>query len=165
MVYQLYHTKLYFYILKCTHSAYLAEETVQLSFILLWEKREKLSPNFSISVQLFRMAKSVMIDQLRKQQVHNKHMASLLQEQSDWHTETDITIKEELKQVFNSIEQLSPIRRNVFKLSRLEGLPHKEIARQLSISPKTVENHVLRAVRQLKNSLLIAGILFIQFLP
>ncbi|RFS21728.1 RNA polymerase sigma factor [Chitinophaga silvatica] len=164
MVYQLYHTKLYFYVLKCTHSAYLSEETVQLSFILLWEKRSKLSTNFNISAQLFRIAKSVMIDLLRKQQVHNRHIASMLQEQPDWHMETDITIKEELKLVFNSIEQLSPIRRNVFKLSRLEGLPHKEIARQLSISPKTVENHILRAVRQLKDSLLIISILLIRLL-
>jgi RNA polymerase sigma-70 factor (family 1) len=155
MIYQQYHTKLYFYVLKCTHSVYLSEETVQLSFILLWERREKLSTNFNISAQLFRIAKSVMTDLLRKQQVRNRHTQSMLSETPDWHMETDITVKEELKRVYNSIEQLSPIRKNVFKLSRFEGLPHKEIAKQLSISPKTVENHIVRAIRQLKNSLLL----------
>lgn len=155
MIYQQYHTKLYFYVLKCTHSAYLSEETVQLSFILLWEKREKLSTNYNISVQLFRIAKSVMTDLLRKQQVRNRHTETLIRETPDWHMETDLTVKEELTRVYNSIEQLSPIRRNVFKLSRFEGLPHKEIAKQLSISPKTVENHIVRAIRQLKDSLLL----------
>ncbi|TWF33847.1 RNA polymerase sigma-70 factor (ECF subfamily) [Chitinophaga polysaccharea] len=164
MVYQQYHAKLYFYVLKCTHSAYLSEETVQLSFILLWERREKLSTSYNISAQLFRIAKSVMTDLLRKQQVRNRHTACMVQEQPDWHMETDITVKEELQQVYNSIEQLSPIRKNVFKLSRFEGLPHKEIARQLSISPKTVENHILRAVRQLKDSLLLVLILLIRHL-
>ncbi|NML40394.1 RNA polymerase sigma-70 factor [Chitinophaga sp. G-6-1-13] len=155
MIYQQYHTKLYFYVLKCTHSAYLSEETVQLSFILLWEKREKLSTDYNISAQLFRIAKSVMTDLLRKQQVRNRHTEIMVRETPDWHMETDLTVKEELTRVYNSIEQLSPIRRNVFKLSRFEGLPHKEIAKQLSISPKTVENHIVRAIRQLKDSLLL----------
>ncbi len=155
LVYQQYHTKLYFYVLKCTHSVYIAEETVQLTFILLWEKREKLSMSFSISTQLFRIGKSVMTDLLRKQQVRNRHTEILVRDNTNWHVETDITVKEELTRVYNSIEQLSPIRKNVFKLSRFEGLPHKEIARQLSISPKTVENHIVRAIRQLKNSLLL----------
>ena len=96
-----------------------------------------------------------MTDLLRKQQVRNRHTASMVRETPDWHMETDLTVKEELTRVYNSIEQLSPIRRNVFKLSRFEGLPHKEIARQLSISPKTVENHIVRAIRQLKDSLLL----------
>jgi RNA polymerase sigma-70 factor (family 1) len=155
MIYQQYHTKLYFYVLKCTHSVYLSEETVQLSFILLWERREKLSTNYNISAQLFRIAKSVMTDLLRKQQVRERHTESMVRETPDWHMETDLTVKEELKRVYNSIEQLSPIRKNVFKLSRFEGLPHKEIAKQLSISPKTVENHIVRAIRQLKDSLLL----------
>jgi len=161
MVYQQYHTKLYFYVLKCTHSVYIAEETVQLSFILLWERREKLSTGFNISTQIFRIGKSVMTDLLRKQQVRNRHTQQLVQDTSNWHVETDITVKEELNRVYNSIEQLSPIRKNVFKLSRFEGLPHKEIARQLSISPKTVENHIVRAIRQLKNSLLLLIVLMI----
>jgi len=161
MVYQEYHTKLYFYVLKCTHSVYIAEETVQLSFILLWEKREKLSTGYNISTQIFRIGKSVMTDLLRKQQVRNRHTQQLVQETPNWHIETDITVKEELNRVYNSIEQLSPIRKNVFKLSRFEGLPHKEIARQLSISPKTVENHIVRAIRQLKNSLLLLILLMI----
>ncbi len=153
MVYQQYHAKLYFYILKCTHSAYIAEETVQLSFILLWEKREKLSVHFNISTQIFRIGKSVMTDLLRKQQVRNRHTQLLMRETDDWYMEPDLVVKEELKQVCDGIEQLSPVRRHVFKLSRFEGLPHKEIAKQLSISPKTVENHIVRAIRQLKSSL------------
>lgn len=164
MIYQQYHAKLYFYVLKCTHSVYLAEETVQLSFILLWERREKLSANFNISSQLFRIAKSVMTDLLRKQQVRNKHTESMIRETPDWHMETDISVKEELNRVYHSIEQLSPVRKNVFKLSRFEGLPHKEIARQLSISPKTVENHIVRAIRQLKDSLLLLFFLIISSL-
>ncbi|MEC5145004.1 RNA polymerase sigma-70 factor [Chitinophaga sp. 212800010-3] len=153
VVYHTYHSKLYFYVLKCTHSAYIAEETVQLTFILLWEKRARLSTSYSISTQIFRIGKSVMTDQLRKQEVRTRHTQMLIRDTAGRHAETDITIKEELQRVYHHIEQLSPTRRNIFKLSRFEGLPHKEIARQLSISPKTVENHIVRAIRKLKEQL------------
>jgi len=65
-VFNEYHGKLYFYILKKTNSEYMAEEVVQLSFIKLWNTRENLNEEFSISTQLFRIAKTTLIDLVRK---------------------------------------------------------------------------------------------------
>lgn len=155
MAYNLYHSKLYFYVLKHTHSAYLSEETVQLTFIKLWEKRATLSESFNLSEQLFRIAKSIMIDLLRKQQVHTKHIDLLAEEASNFQMETDFAKKDELSRIYESIEQMSPVRKAVFKLRHLHDLPNKEISTQLSISSKTVENHLMRGRRQLKNNLLL----------
>jgi RNA polymerase sigma-70 factor (family 1) len=152
--YQLYHTKLYFYALKHTHSAYLAEEIVQMTFIKLWENRNTLSPDIDLSPQLFRIAKSTMIDLLRKEIRRLDHYAALAAETSNPTSETpDLAGKEDLHQIYDAIEQMAPVRQKVFRLSRLEGLSHKEISKQLSISPKTVENHIGRALRQLKDTL------------
>ncbi len=74
MVYQLYHQKLYFFTLRHVQSAYVAEETVQLTFIRLWEKRESLAPDVPLSQQVFRIGKSIMVDLLRKQYVRDRHM-------------------------------------------------------------------------------------------
>ncbi|WP_343702066.1 sigma-70 family RNA polymerase sigma factor [Chitinophaga sp.] len=155
MVYHQYHNKLYFYILKHTQSVYLAEEAVQLTFIRLWEKKETLSFDYELSFQVFRIAKSIMIDLLRKQSVQHRHMGQFTEEATVLHMEFDFSKKEELQRVYHCIEQLSPVRRHVFKMSRFEGLSHKKIAEQLSISPRTVENHILRAVHQLRKALLM----------
>ncbi|RPE09259.1 sigma-70 family RNA polymerase sigma factor [Chitinophaga lutea] len=154
MVYHQYHNKLYFFVLKHTQSVYLAEETVQLTFIKLWEKKESLSGDYELSFQVFRIARSIMIDLLRKQSVQDRHMGLFTEESAALHMEFDLSKKEELQRVYHCIEQLSPVRRHVFKMSRFEGLSHKKIAEQLSISPRTVENHILRAVHQLKKALL-----------
>jgi len=154
-VYQQYHTRLYFYVLKFTRSNYLSEEAVQLTFIKMWENRRQLSLHFDLSVQLFRIAKSITIDLLRKERASSQHVAVSEEETMALSVETDIVHKDELNHVEALIEELSPVRKTVFKLSRFENLSHKEIARQLSISPKTVENHIGRAIVQLKNKMVI----------
>lgn len=153
-VYQQYHSKLYYYILKHCHSTYLAEETVQLSFIKMWENRTTLSLQYDIAVQLFRIARSTMIDLLRKERSANRYLLYPVDEITEELFDNNNTdYKEDLKQVEALIEELSPVRKMVFKLSRFDELSHKEIAEQLHISPKTVENHIGRAIRQLKDKM------------
>jgi RNA polymerase sigma-70 factor (family 1) len=154
MAYQRYHEKLYFYVIKHTQSDYLAEETVQMTFIKLWENRSGLAADIDLSQQIFRIAKSTMIDLLRKEGRRQDHIAALAGQTAAFTAEEpDLSKKEDLRQIYDAIEQMAPVRKTVFKLSRLDGRTHKEIAEQLSISPKTVENHIGRAIRQLKDTL------------
>lgn len=163
-VYRQYHAKLYFYVLKHTKSPYLAEETVQLTFIKLWEKRAGLSEDLEISPQLFRIAKSLMFDLLRKEASTRDAIAAMTRDSGNFHVDPAALNKADLQEVYKAIERMSPVRRQVFKLSRINGLTQKDIAEQLSISPKTVENHIGRALRQLKDSIFLLIILFISFL-
>jgi RNA polymerase sigma-70 factor (ECF subfamily) len=155
VVYNQYHSKLYFYVLKHTQSPYLSEETVQLTFIKLWEKRSGLSEDIDISAQIFRIAKSMMYDLMRKESRSRESIAELAKNTEYLQIDPDILQKESLRQVYDTIERMSPVRKMVFKLSRFNGLPHKKIAEKLSISPKTVENHIGRALRQLKDAMLL----------
>lgn len=154
-VYHQYHTRLYYYVLKHTDSSYLAEEVVQLTFIKMWENRRQLSLHFDLSIQLFRIARSMTIDLLRKERKGERYVEVISDETMGLSVETDIIHKDELTHIEKLIEELAPVRRKVFKLSRFEDLSHKEIAEQLSISPKTVENHIGRAIIQLKNKLVL----------
>jgi len=144
-VYRLYNQKLYAYILKKTNSEYMAEEVVQLTFIRLWEKRKNLSAEYSISAQIFKMAGTILIDQLRKEAISQKHLSIVETESAQPGTQDlDLEILEQ------AIEQMAPVRKKVFKLSKLDGYSYKEIAELLSISPKTVENHMSKALKQLR---------------
>lgn len=151
-VFEAYHGKLYQYIYNYTQSAYYAEETVQLTFIKLWEKREGLSEEYSLSTQLFRIAKSIVIDLIRKEKVRDTLELSDIYI-SGPPEEDRLIVKEELRNVLSAIDQLPAQCQEVFKLSRLDQLSHKEISAQLSISPKTIETHISKALKYLRKTM------------
>ena len=72
------------------------------------------------------------------------------------------TLEEDLfetEDYFNTaVKSLPPVRKKVFMLNRLQGLSYKEIAQQLSISINTVEDHMSKALRQIRT--LITSFLF-----
>lgn len=157
-VFNEYHEKLYYYILKKTQSAYLAEEVVQITFIKLWDHKENLNENYSISTQLFRIATTSLIDLIRKNNTSELLLKKLI-EKGDNITINDTIGKLEAKELNNKIVKalntLPPMRREVFKMSRFEEKSHSEIASELKISTKTVENHISRALKQLRPFLTI----------
>lgn len=162
--YDLFHEKLYSYFLHKTKSADVSEELVQLTFIKLWRFRNKLNTGLPLSRQLFRIAKTNLIDILRR---HAASRTIPLQaiEQTDIPEENiSLPIDEhKLTIVLESLVHLPPMRRRIISF-RLEGLSNKEIADCLSISKKTVENQVNRAVRDIRKMSEHASLFIIIFL-
>jgi RNA polymerase sigma-70 factor (ECF subfamily) len=148
-----YHEKLYFFILKYAQSAELAEETVQITFIKIWENADRLTASLPLSIQVYRIAKSTMIDLLRKERVRKKYTVMFAATTDDVQVPVDIDGKEKLAQVNQVISNMAPVRKKVFTLSRIEGHSHNKIASLLSISPRTVENHIAQALRQLRENI------------
>ncbi|GGB25176.1 RNA polymerase sigma factor [Puia dinghuensis] len=149
--FEAHNVKLYQYIYNRTGNAYYAEETVQLTFIRLWEKREGLSEEYSLSIQLFRIAKSILIDLSRRETRRQTRELSDMFISGPTESER-LMYKEQLENVLSAIDQLPDQSRKVFQLSRLDNLSHKEIGEQLSISPKTVESHITRALKHLRKT-------------
>ncbi|MET7000823.1 RNA polymerase sigma factor [Chitinophaga defluvii] len=153
-VYAAFHEKLYFYFLKHTRSQQLSEELLQATFVKLWCYRKNLSDDHTLSEQLFRIAKTTMIDMLRK---NNKQRAFLKSyTDSIGHTSqvTEPATRDTMHHLQLEMEKLPPVRKKVFMLSRIDGLSHKEISHLLSISPKTVEVHITKALKHLRRVLL-----------
>ncbi|ANI88808.1 hypothetical protein A9P82_05600 [Arachidicoccus ginsenosidimutans] len=151
-VYNEYHKKLYNYIIARTNSAYCAEEVVQLTFIKLWNSRKHLSDDVGLNIQIFRIAKTTLIDFIRKTQRNED--ASLVVKNRNVEV-----INEVYKNVFyrettlkleKAVASLPPMRRKVFELSRYNEMSNKEISEKLSIAPKTVENHINLALRYIR---------------
>ncbi|SEM55900.1 RNA polymerase sigma-70 factor, ECF subfamily [bacterium A37T11] len=148
--YYRWHQKIYAYILHKTSSADTSEEVVQQVFVRLWEKREELSVHYSLSIQLFRMARTILIDELRKA-AHARTYKSFMELKGPAVVNGDLLeYKDTLKRVEEAINQMPPVRQRIFKMSRFEYKSYREIAEELSLSSKTVENHISLALKFLK---------------
>ena len=153
--YNRYHSRLYSFILFKTQCDFTAKEVVQLSFIRLWEKRSALDESLDLDIQLFGMAKQIMLAELRKEARRLRH-----NEQANPSPLAESLIKavenrDLLKHFEKEIENLPKMRKLVYDLSRRQGFSHQEIAELLSISPKTVENHIGKVLSALKQYMLL----------
>ena len=149
-IYAEYHQQLYFFIKKKTQSSFLAEEVVQLTFIKLWNYRQAVKSNLEIAVQLFHMARQVMIDELRKEATRNKYEGESAQTPFTDSLIQAIEAKDLKRIVEEELSDMPRMRKLVFNLSREKGLSHKEIAAMMGISTKTVEAHITKTLHQLK---------------
>jgi RNA polymerase sigma-70 factor (ECF subfamily) len=155
-VYNQYHQKLYFYLLNKTESAFYAEEITQISFIKLWQYREHLNENISIEMQIFRIAKTSFIDHLRKINTSEKKISMFKKSNKNFAMNgglVNLETEELSKKLQALLSQMPPARREVFEMSRIQGLSHKEIAMRQSVSVKTVENHINHSLKQIRKVL------------
>jgi RNA polymerase sigma-70 factor (ECF subfamily) len=151
--FNLYHQKLYYYVLSKTNSHFQAEEIVQLTFIKLWQYRHNLNHELPLSSQMFRIAKTTFIDQFRKLKsadsliIRIKNNPSVVDVNNGPGNlfEQDVT-----QQLQAALATMPAVRKKVFELSRFEGLSYKEIASQLAISIKTVENHINLSLKHVR---------------
>lgn len=130
-----------------------AEDAVQDVFVKMWQKKESIDGLENIKSYLFRATKNKCIEYLRKLKLDQKlseENARRIEVSSSINTDDEADkylLKEKL---FKSIRQLPPKCRNVFTLSKINGLTYNEIAEELDISSKTVENQMGRALRLLR---------------
>lgn len=152
-----FHHKIYLYILAKTRSPYLAEEVTQLTFIKLWNSRATLQEGLSLSAQLFQIAKTTCIDLLRKEGARLKLTIVKNEELQAPNSSVSETIdnRELQTKLSQEVQKMPPVRKKVFELSRYEAKTYKEIAQLLSLSEKTVENHISLALKQLRRMLTI----------
>jgi len=150
-----YNKRLYAAALKITKSSYGAEEIVQEVFAGLWEHRTRLQEVENPSAYIFTVAYNRTFRYLKKVS-KSKDLKEALRhrlKEARNDTEESMDMKETNRLINETIGQLPPRRQLIFKLSREEGLSHKEIAEQLNISPLTVKKQVVIALRNIRSSL------------
>lgn len=149
-----YNECLFFYFLKKTKSYPDAEELTQQTFIKFWEYRSSLSTEVPEKIQLFHKARLVLIDWLRKQATMRKLYENLSHQAEPAEELKDNFNYEESEQLIKklhlSINKLPKTRKKIFELFQFKGYSYKQIATILDISPKTVDNHIYQAMKQLR---------------
>jgi RNA polymerase sigma-70 factor (ECF subfamily) len=174
-LYLKYHSALYSNILRLCRDEIVAEDLLQETFVALWEKRHLLDPNQEISGWLFVVSynKSVSFLKIKLKESMTKSTSQQIDYGSDDRVEI---VENQINVLEKGILLLSPQKRMVFDLCKLQRKTYEEAARELNISKHTVKEYLSDAMdflkefakrepsNGLKNFLLLASLFKIQFL-
>lgn len=128
-----------------------AEDLIQKAFLYIWENRKKIKPNLSLKAYLFRIAYTRMLNHIEQDR---NHLDIEDHQNSTTKTPLDATEYSDLYTAFKKVISAMPERRRmVFESCFIDDLTYKETAELLSISVKTVENHMALAFKDLRREL------------
>jgi RNA polymerase sigma-70 factor (ECF subfamily) len=130
-----------------------AEEIVQEFFVKLWEKRTLLTIDSSVKNYLFRSIKNLCLNFIKHNNVRQQHAKHFIAEAETNHFNDNFIEVDLARKIEESIESLPEKRREIFRLSREEGLKYREIADKLKLSVKTVEAQMGLALKTLRDKL------------
>jgi RNA polymerase sigma-70 factor (family 1) len=152
-LYSKYCGPLYRFSLNCLKSKIEAEEVVQETFIKIWQKRKELKNELSFKSYLFTIAfnnirKRFRIN-VRISDVFENHMSNC----HDNSTQQTINYNSLYDQLKHLVNKLPDRRKKIFIKSRIKGLSNDEIAREMQLKKKTVENQLSHALRFLREKL------------
>lgn len=160
-LYQTYWRPLYAVAYKIVLSEESAKDVVQDVFVSIWEKASSITI-LKLEAYLFQAVKLQCFMVLRAGAITRKHLQRFNQVLYQHIAVEDVHDYKELQDLLErSIASLPDRCREVFYLSRMESLPNKQIAEQLNISPKTVENHITKALRVLREAIDRGMVLFL----
>lgn len=134
----------------------IAEELLQDLFIKLWDKRHQIDENLSFKAYLFKIVERMVYDHFRKlvrqTALHREIMSTL--EEGHHPIEQQIYAKEIENSINNAIDQLPLQQQKIFRLCKIEGKSYQEVAKELGISQATINTHITRATKRIKEELL-----------
>jgi RNA polymerase sigma-70 factor, ECF subfamily len=132
-----------------------AEEIVQDLFVRLWQDREKINIESSLNGYLFRSVHNRCLHHIEHRKVVERH-ASEMSYESELHTEDPsgaLQYKELQAKIAAILERLPERCGKIFCMNRFEGLKYSEIAEKLSVSVKTVEANMGKALKEFRKAL------------
>lgn len=128
-----------------------AEEIVQDSLLWIWENRENLFIETSLSSYLFKMIYRKALNKLAHIDATQRADTRFYEEMQEMLQDTDLYQVEELTQrIKNAIATLPESYREAFVMHRFRDMSYKEIAEILGVSPKTVDYRIQQALKQLR---------------
>ena len=131
-----------------------AEDAVQDVFVAVWARRATLPDGSKLPAYLHRAVRNRALNQLRHERTANRWLARVDPDRAiPPVAETSLEYEEVDRTLRAALGHLSPRCREVFLLSREQGLSYPEIAETLEISVKTVETLMGRALRALRERL------------
>jgi len=150
-IFELYSSKLFLFAKGYLKSVEDSEELVQEVFTKIWEKRDQLQSGYSFKSYVFTIAFNIIKKHFRqKSQFKKFETEELLLNDVTNETSQQIDYNSLKNHILELAESLPAKRREVFIKSRFEGLTNKEIAKELGLSKKTIENHLNLALKEIR---------------
>lgn len=171
-----YNPTFFAFIKGMTKETAVAEDIAQNIFMKVWLNREKLDAAKSIRNYLFVLAKHEIYNYFRtKSRTFTTLKEAIAQAESKGggiqpprnEIEEKLDLAETAEQVETIVGKMPPQRQQIFRMSRFEHMPSREIAEQLNLSVRTVDKHLELALKELRKYLNIipAIIVFLDILP
>jgi RNA polymerase sigma-70 factor, ECF subfamily len=153
-IYHRYCHKLYSFVYRILKDEADTEDIVQEVFIKIWEFREKLDDGKLLNSFIFTIAYNNSISLIRKKISSSKYCEYLRNiSVSQDNSFSEIEINELNRQIEKLIESLPERQKRVYLSHREKGLTYPEIAREMGISKNTVENHMVKTLKYLRQNL------------
>lgn len=151
-IYDRYMGVLYLHALKMVKDEYEAEDIIHELFTSLWINATEITINITLSAYLYRAVKNKVINVIAHQKVKGTYLESLQEyiNAGNWNTDESVRARELAFQIEKEVTLMPSKMREVFELSRVAGLTHKQISEQLNISDKTVKKQINNALKILR---------------
>ena len=148
--YKQYYSSLVGFAFQYVEDSSTSEDLVQEMFSKLWKKPEEFDIRTNVKSYLFGAVRNACLNHLRHEKVIRAHAEASTREVSD---QVDFLEMDELQDLIQKVlDQLPEKRREIFELSRYEGMKYQEIADELGISVKTVETQMSRTLKALREA-------------
>ena len=151
-----YSALVYRFALSYLKSGPAVEEIVQECFIKLWEKRGQLREDVPLKGYLFTTAHHAVLNELRRD-AHYRRLHGQVAAAAPVSVTNEVEYAEMEALYQAALGQLPPRQREAFELSRQQGLTYPEIARRQGVSVKTVEAHIMQALKLLRKYMRVHG--------
>lgn len=164
LLYKSYYQQVYNFACLYIHYKEDVEEVVQEVFIKLWNVHETIDTERCFSGFLFIITRNIIFNINHKKINEEAYRATVLSalENETYDVESMIDAKDMMQYIDMLVEKMPERRRLVFVLSRKEHKSYKEIASQLNISEKTVENQIGAALKYLRENMVLL-LIFLSF--
>jgi RNA polymerase sigma-70 factor (ECF subfamily) len=164
-LFNLFLPKLQPFILRFTRSEQAAQEIIQETFIRVWLSRDKLGEIENPGGWLFKVASNECYNYIRKSVLTNKFSHALATEPDAVNTAHEwVDIKDLKRLVLEAVDALPAQRKKIYLMSRDQGKTIPEIAAALEISPNTVKNSLVTALKFIRDHLIKHGVQFYLFI-
>lgn len=157
-IYNRYKGVLFVHAYRMLENAEEAQDVIQDLFTMLWSRRSEIMITGSLSSYLYAAVKNRILDLMAKDRNRDRYIDSLAGFMEEGEYITDHQLREnELSHLIEKEVALLPAKmRQIFELSRLSNLSHKEIAAEMNISDKTVKKQISNALLILRKKIDVA---------
>jgi len=155
-LFRLHHKRVYAFAIYLLSSESQAEDIVQNVFMAVWNQRKTLQISTTFITYLFGIARHMVYDFIQRKIRQEAFVEFTLENNTDYSfiTEETVLFHELEEQLMKHVGELPERRREIFRLSRIDGLSYKEISEKLGISENTVDSQIRHALNYLRNHLL-----------
>jgi len=127
-----------------------AEELAEDIFVNLWINRHRLDSSKSFSSYMHTISRNAALNYLRNKFIRESHENNYVESESGFSSEDVLIAKETALLIEMAVEKMPEQRKEIYRLSRNEGLKNEEIATRLNTTKSNVESQLSLALKDIR---------------